>query len=323
MKTERKQAMKMLGMLAFSTLLSVSTFGQAKGELTNIQQITRDGNRYVNLKWSPDGTKLAFAKEGYAEGLDMIEMATQKRTKITEMTDAGMFYSWSADSKEVLFRDTKWEGKERTHTLYVVDLQGKKQQVSEPQRYLQPASWNYLTDGTKRVFTKDGTIKTQPILPKLSKTMIKSTFEKRPNISTYNDTETMKFYLIDENGKQILLCNDLGLVPAVSPNGKKIVYNENNYMILVDTNGKNRRDLGKGYRANWLNDNQIVFERTTDDGHEYTSGELWIMNIDGTGLKQITNTPDKIEMYPTFNEKTQKLAFISQIDGQIYTADLK
>lgn len=313
----------MLGTLVFVSLFSASTYGQLQGELTNVQQITKDGDRYLNLEWSPDGTKLAFAKQGFAEGLEMIEMATLKRSKISDMADAGLFFSWSADSKEVLFRDTKWEGNERTHTLYVVDLQGKKQQVSEPQRYLQPASWNYTADGTKRVFTKDGKIKAQPTLQKLSQTMTKSTLAKRPNISTYNDCDAQKFYLIDENGKQILLCNDLGLEPAISPNGQKLVYNENDYLILVDTNGKNRRDLGRGFRATWANDNQIIFELTEDDGHNYTAGELWIMNIDGTGRKAITNTNDKIEMYPTFNEKTKKLAFVSHIDGQIYTADVK
>ena len=47
------------------------------------------------------------------------------------------------------------------------------------------------------------------------------------------------------------------------------------------------------------------------------------MNIDGSLRVKLTDTPDRIEMYPTWNEKAQKLAFVSEVDGQIYTADLK
>src|SRR5574344_493317 len=324
MKTNKMTWVKFFGTLAFACCLSITAQGQKTGKLSNVERLTNDGERYINLQWSPDGSKLAFAKEGFEGGIEVLDVATKTRTKVTDVADAGIFFQWSADSKEILFRDTKWTNGERTHTLYVTDLKGQKQQVSQPQRYLQPASWRYAANGTKSVFTKDGKIMKQPNLPTLNASMTKSvTASKKANISTYNDADAQKFYLIDENGKQILLNNDFGLESQISPNGKKIIFNDNDYLILMDTDGKNRRDLGMGFRANWLNDNQIVYELTTDNGHVYTGGELYMVNIDGTNRVQLTNTSDKIEMYPTWNANTQKLAFISQVDGQIYVADLK
>ncbi|HHT61632.1 MAG: PD40 domain-containing protein [Paludibacteraceae bacterium] len=321
MRTNKLTLIKLFGVVALVSCLSIPVQAQMTGKLSNVQRLTNDGERYVNVQWSPDGSKLAFTKEGF-DGIEVIDMATKSRKVVTDAPNSGDRFQWSADGKEILYRHTKWEDGERTHTIHVTDLAGKSQQVSAGQRYLQPASWRYTTAGEKRVLSVDGQIVKQPQIEKLSVAKTKSVLTtRRANLSTFCD-ENMHLWLIDENGKKTML-NESGLEPAFSPNGQKIVFNEDDYLIVMDLNGRNRRDLGMGFRATWINDNQIVFELTTDDGHHYTGGELYLMNIDGSLRVKLTDTPDRIEMYPTWNEKAQKLAFVSEVDGQIYTADLK
>jgi Tol biopolymer transport system component len=66
-----------------------------------------------------------------------------------------------------------------------------------------------------------------------------------------------------------------------------------------------------------------VFERTTDDGHNYLTGELYMLSIDSGKIVQLTSTADKIEMNPCVSPDGTKVVFTSFVDGQVYIADLK
>jgi len=94
-------------------------------------------------------------------------------------------------------------------------------------------------------------------------------------------------------------------------------------VCVMNIDGTGKRILGRGFNPSWANNSQIVFEKTTDDGHVYTSGELYMINVDGTNHKQLTKTGNRIEMNASVSPDGTKVAFVSFSDGQVYVADLK
>ena len=94
-------------------------------------------------------------------------------------------------------------------------------------------------------------------------------------------------------------------------------------IVVINLDGTGKRVLGVGFRPQWVGNSQIVYERTTDNGHSYLTGELYILNINGGAEKALTNSRDRIEMYPSISPDGNKIAFVSNTDGQIYVADLK
>ena len=68
---------------------------------------------------------------------------------------------------------------------------------------------------------------------------------------------------------------------------------------------------------------QIVYEKSTDNGHTYTSSDLFMINIDGSRRKALTATGDRMEMCPNVSSDGTKIVFTSFNDGQVYVADFK
>lgn len=62
-----------------------------------------------------------------------------------------------------------------------------------------------------------------------------------------------------------------------------------------------------GIEPAWQPSNKIAFSRGTSD----STMDVYVMNIDGTGVKKLTNTPQYDE-YPDWNRDATKIAFVSQ-----------
>ena len=94
-------------------------------------------------------------------------------------------------------------------------------------------------------------------------------------------------------------------------------------ICVINVDGTGKRVLGRGFNPSWVNNSQIIYERTEDDGHVYTAGELYLMNINDKSIKTLTATSNRIEMNASVSPDGSKVIFTSFTDGQIYIADLK
>jgi Tol biopolymer transport system component len=60
-----------------------------------------------------------------------------------------------------------------------------------------------------------------------------------------------------------------------------------------------------------------------DDGHDYTSSDIYIINVDGTQKTNLTSTNDMIEMNPCITPDGKSIVFDLVNDGSIYLMNIE
>ncbi len=299
-----------------------------QGQLSNVTRLTTDKSvRYENPVWSPDGQQIAFNTEGF-NGLYVMSTSTRAIKTLSQDAGIGYMMQWSADGAEILVRDTRWlstgNGVERTHAAFSINTNsGKKIRLSDDNPQLKPAAWRYDASGRKTIVCN---AKVRPsVLAKVPTAQLNLKMAAAPaanvGISFVEDFENL--YIVDQSGNQRVLNAGPSFNAQLSPNGRQVVFNQMDDIYIINVDGSGKRKLGVGFRPQWVGDSQIVYERTSDNGHNYTAGELYIINVNGGSEKALTNSADRIEMFPAISPDGSKIAFTSNTDGQIYIADLK
>ena len=105
--------------------------------------------------------------------------------------------------------------------------------------------------------------------------------------------------------------------PSWSPDGTQIVIggarNEPMHTVAV-ADGRVQR-LPKGSTPAWSPDGRtIVFSREFDVSG-FVSIDLWLVNVDGTGLRPLTNTPPLYETWPSWSPDGSQIAFAATRGG--------
>jgi len=87
-----------------------------------VKLIGGDGSYFMHPIWSPDGSQIAFTGSNY-QGLWVMNPDGSEVRQITDELAAGYGFEWSSDSKAIVSRVAKYEGKYRYNTLKVFDLE--------------------------------------------------------------------------------------------------------------------------------------------------------------------------------------------------------
>lgn len=323
--TFMKKTLFLIGAL----LLTQGLFAQdlKQGTVTNVKRLTSGTEKYENPKWSPDGSMIAYTNLGY-EGLYVMNRDGSSKAKISERSGVGYGFQWSADGEQILIRDTRWDGGvagkgDRHHAIFAVDLNSNEVRMTEDAPYMQPAAWRYGLAGEKTIVAPDAKVivKKGDIRPVAAK-KLKSVLAK-PSSSVSFIANGNELIVLDAAGNQKKISDKTAFLPQLSPDGKKVVFNEVDDIMVMNIDGTGKKFIAKGFHASWINDSQIVFDVTTDDGHTYLSGELYIANINNGTVKQITNTAGTIEMNPSVSPDGKQVVFESFTDGQLYIADFE
>ncbi|MGM9842919.1 MAG: hypothetical protein ACI30S_01705 [Muribaculaceae bacterium] len=321
--------MKKTLFLVGALLLSQGLFAQdlKQGNLTNVKKLTSGTEKYENPRWSPDGQMIAYTNFGY-DGLYVMNSDGSAKSKISERIGIGYMYQWSGDSEQILVRDTRWDGGsagagDRHHAIFAIDLNANEVRMTEDASYMQPASWRYSVTGEKTIAAPDAKVivKRGALKPVASKKLKAVLAQPTSKVSFIANGEQL--YVVDAEGNKKMISDKVGFCPALSPDGKKVAYNEVDDVVVMNIDGTGKKVIGVGFNPSWVNNSQIVFEKTTDDGHTYLSGELYLANIATGAIKQLTSTSNMIEMNPCVSPDGSKVVFQSFTDGQIYVADLK
>ena len=243
----------LISLLLISGVVSAETMKE--GVLTNVKKLTDSSEKFENPKWSPDGSLIAFTNYGY-NNLYVMDANGENMHRISSATSVGFGYEWDADSKHIFATDLR-------HDM----VAGKK--------IRKQALWSISTGGDSEKLSEDFT--RMNMEAKLATRSFKQKRAARAAQKVSLSCEREGLYVISGSGQKTLINAGASFCPALSPDGSKVAFNHGNYVCVVNIDGSGKIKLDHGFNPTWANNSQVVYEQSTDDGHTYTSSDLFII----------------------------------------------
>ncbi|MGB2805142.1 MAG: hypothetical protein WBD64_09645 [Candidatus Zixiibacteriota bacterium] len=288
--------------------------------------------------WSPDGTKLAFVYMGTLCVADADGKGEVKKIYIPK--DRLWTFDWTSDSTFVVSEKRPWttEGKGRGEKFIVktVDMSGQVQKIREDSIPGLPPEGLYFSYIGAPFVLKDGTVgyyevHEQPegetkIFKTIKQGKLKAEEAKRQLCTLVKPYPDGEIWLesLDGTIKKRVSKDGRWSFPELSPDGSKVfAFNLRGEIIVMDLEGKILSNLGIGYPARWSPDSKrVVFSVQKESEFDIIASEFYIVNADGTGRIQITDTPDKIETSPVWSPDGTKIACGSHSSSKIFVIKL-
>lgn len=140
--------------------------------------------------------------------------------------------------------------------------------------------------------------------------------------SCMNDNEHIQFYepciyIMNADGSDLkILIKDKWVYNIqFIPNTTKILYTWNSYLYIINYNNNEiniiNDTLQVGSTRVSANGEKILFYRG-NNGY----GDLYICNIDGTNVQQLTNSPQTIENYQSFSYDAEKIVYVAKTEDK-------
>lgn len=237
--------------------------------------------------YTADGKSILMTQNAYS-GLWVMNRSSEEMQQLTNAPGAG-YHPRSLSDGSIIFRHDEYEKGRKFTSLYKANESGI-QILAEKTRFVSAA--NMVND--RMLYLID---ETPIILNGISGL-------RERNLSNFttvlNDKLTLK--LFRAGTESIIAPQGDGnyIWSEVSPDGDMLVYTKTGDGTFVcNMDGSIISELGYAHAAQWSPDGQfIVYMKDLDDGTMYTESEIWIVTYDGDNAWQITDTPDRIEMYP-------------------------
>ncbi len=151
----------------------------------------------------------------------------------------------------------------------------------------------------------------------------------------YSSQSTWSIYLFHYDGTGLTRLTNTNDVfdsdPVWSPDGTQIVFtriypdqNMKNEIWIMNADGTNQHDIGvEGFSAKWSPDgSQFTFTNTGPwDPPGIKGSDIWICDVNGADLRQITNAPSD-EWYPSWSPDGSQIVFNAHTTGDYSSSDV-
>lgn len=290
--------------------------------------ITPEGGDYWNPILSPDGNKVAF--QGRKGGL-YLRSADGTGELITVVPEGkGIFKQvWSPDSRNLAFDIMVFKERKRRMELHVFDT------VTKESRILREIGWPFEL----RSWTEEG-IETQRKRPRPDRKGLEEVnlmfdvrqgdfkVARQPFTYDYQNREEKGTFVVIEDGLGGVLSRIPGyILPKMSPQKDRILAARSARTYVLNLSGEVLADLGRAVSEVWSEDGEMVIYQISQaggwHGQVLVASEIYVINADGTGRNQLTNTPDVIEVRPHWSRNGLKATYYDDATGRIFVAELE
>lgn len=257
---------------------------------------------------SPDGRFLAFTGPSF-EGLWLLNLETGAAFRLTDQRGAGFRPAWSPDGRSLAYRATV--GSSNPHQIIAVAHPDGVVEVASP-----------LLDGVSLPFWRD--LELGFVLPGPDEPRLRTVGPPEPARATRAvpaaTPEGRLFFLNRGAAVKALDAppDKVFFLPSPSPDGRLFICEcLDGHLYLGSTEGGALRDLGPGSYPSFVRDGTaLLFERTRDDGHQLTGGDLYLMDLQTLAARALTETADRIERQPAMAGDGHTVYF--EADGRIF-----
>ena len=246
-----------------------------KPDGSGLTQLTNDPDADTFAAWSPDGSRIAFARTSgpaQAQGTYLMNADGSGMTQLTQTGDRNP--NWSPDGTKILL-DRLVDGSTGNRDIFIMNDDGSGQiNLTNSTRIDFEPSWS--PDGTKIVFV--------------------GSLSGNHNIYVMNADGSNQTNLTNIPTQEFR--------PSWSPDGSQIAFSRNVAtsgfdleIHVMNADGSGVVQLTNTNRSNsqpaWSPDgSQIVFTSTRDSNHE-----IYLMNADGSGQVKLSNSAT-VDEYP-------------------------
>jgi hypothetical protein len=273
-------------------------------------------------KWSSDGSKLAFL---CAEGICVTDSSGKGEvTKIGPLKVKN--YEWLSDSELVV---CEWEygrikGRQTVTTrLKKASLDGRIEMIRETHPTFEdpapdkPSKFIVLKDGTVGYYEDLHALRGGPFFKVIRNGRLKELeATKQMIVAGIKGEKGVWLVSADRDIKKRITDKEYRFVQLAPDVSKFIGKNSRGEIIVFDSTGNEMANLGtglilsEGRTGNWSPDSKkIVYFDTKEDGHYVLASEIYLINVDGSGKIQLTDTPDELEHDPVWSPDGTKIAY--------------
>ncbi len=228
---------------------------------------------------------------------------------------AGYEYSLTPDDKIIYYRVDNYVNGKKYSSIKSKDIKNQEEKsIIKDQRDL---STPIVLQNGKVAFSLNDNLESKPAE------------ENIKNILSQNDVlvfiENSKIALYVSGQKRILTPMGEGnyIWPSVSPDKSKLLFTlAGKGTFISDLNGASIFPIGFADAPKWSADSKwVVFMVDKDNGDYVTSSDIYISSADSQIKIKLSDTSDKIEMYPAINSAGNKIV-CNTYDGEILLIEL-
>jgi Tol biopolymer transport system component len=246
---------------------------------SDLQRLTRNAVPDGHPVWSPDGRRIAFLRwrEGPAWNVYVMNADGSGQRKLMSMPRRQGGPAWSPGGEQIAF--TAPAGHLGAADIFVINADGSGlQNVTDTPTTSFDLAWS--PDGRQIAY-----------------------------VEVHIPEPSSPLYVVnaDGTGKHRVtrpLAMDFGEAPSWSPDGRMLAFTGDGGIYRVNADGTGLRKLAGGpgpdHGPTWSPDGRLIaFVSTRDDPAHHTS-DIFVMNADGSGQRNLTHTPNVSEHTPSW-----------------------